>query len=107
MGDVFFLVKLQAMGTQANAELVVVKTFQECDSLRQIKFDAVVLDLESRSFDPVQFLEPLSTFWPQARHWAFAGHTNKDKLILAQRYGFENALSRGVFERRFPQYLKS
>lgn len=105
VSDLFFTAKLQAMAKQAGAELTLVKSVQDLSWREGKTYDALVVELESKSFDPLDLLKEMTRLWPSVEKWGFAGHARAELLQAARRWGCDHALSKGVFESRFPRFL--
>jgi hypothetical protein len=107
VGDLFFQAKLAAMAARAGAAFLPVKADHDLASLSGRPVRAFVIDLESRSFDPGAMFDRMAAAWPAAERWAFAAHGSLDAMAEIRGRGRATVLSRGAFEAKFPEFLRT
>lgn len=103
--DLIFAARIRAAAEQEGVEVSLARTVRQAGEMVGGDTRSLIVDLDTRSGDPVGLIERVKQSQPQVRVLAYVSHVREDTIAAAREAGADQVIARGAFAKRLPELL--
>lgn len=105
--DLMFAARIRDAAGQIGLNVLLARSVKQVLESVNSTTRALIVDLDSRSGDPVALIEKVKLEHPQLYVLAFVSHARADAIAAARNAGADQVLARSAFVKRLPELLSS